>query len=62
MDNRIKKILVDGYGWVYAEATGGAPAGEITIIKVNGEMAHVNWYKKLNEEYNGKYVVVVVYF
>jgi len=34
----------------------------IEIIQKNGEMAYVDWFKKGNKEYNGKYVLEIEYF
>ena len=34
----------------------------IEIIQKNGEMAPVDWFKKGNKEYNGKYVLEIEYF
>ena len=53
-DNKIIRIIVDQVGMVHAE-----PDRPIEIIHVNGEMAMVNWFRKGNEEYNGKYVISV---
>lgn len=57
MDNRIiLAIVVDGIGWVYAEKD-----KPIEVFTVNGEMSLVNWYRKVNEEYNGRYVEYIRY-
>jgi len=47
---KIKQILIDGIGWIYSKD------GPIETFLVNGEMAHVNWYRQGNREFNGKYV------
>ena len=54
--NKIKRILVDQVGQVYAKD------GEIECILVNGEMASVNWFRQGNKEWNGKYVIEIEYF
>ena len=54
MNNKIISINVDQIGYVCSE-----PGEPIEIIQVNGEMAMVNWFRKGNEEYNGKYVIKV---
>ncbi len=51
----IEAIFVSDIGWVYAD---NAP---IEMFLVNGEMAAVGWFRKANEEYNGKYVQYVRY-
>jgi len=53
---KIKQILVDQYGWIYS-----GREGQIEEFFVAGEMANVKWFRKGNQEYNGKYVVVVEY-
>ena len=51
----IESIFIDQVGWRYSTD------GEIKVFQVNGEMAPVSWYSQNNEEYNGKYVVLVRY-
>ena len=73
----IKSILVDGQGYKYAEkqidglndSKGRQPMGTyrieknpIEIIKKNGEMAEVDWYKQGDTEWNGKYIIEVNYY
>jgi hypothetical protein len=53
---RIKFIYVDHVGAV------NSIDGEITAFLVNGEMAHVTWYRQGEQEFNGKYVIVIEYF
>ncbi len=70
---KIKQILVDGQGWVYANKTllsvGRTPDKDvytnnppIELFTKNGEMAPVDWYRYGNREYNGKYVIAVEYY
>jgi hypothetical protein len=54
MKNKILSINVDQVGMVYAD-----PDTPIETFVVNGEMAPINWFKKGNQEYNGKYVISV---
>ena len=64
---KIKKILVEGVGWVYSmfsdntSADGKTAPEPIEVFMVNGEMSLVAWYKKGKDEFNGKYVIQVVY-
>jgi len=51
----IKEILIDGQGWFYAKDE------DIVEFKVNGEMGFVSWYRQGDKEFNGKYVVEIVY-
>jgi len=60
MEIRIKRILVDGVGQVYRSFKKEVPE-EIVVIKKNGEMAEVDWYRQGNIEWNGKYVIEVEY-
>lgn len=39
-----------------------ASNGEIEPFLVNGEMAHVTWYRQGNREVNGKYVIAIEYY
>ena len=55
-DNKILSINVDQIGFI-----GSTPENPIELIQVNGEMALVNWFRRGNEEYNGKYVIRVVW-
>lgn len=55
-DKKISQILIDGQGWV--SSTTNEP---IEWFGVNGEMATVSWYRKGNREFNGKYVVEIIY-
>ncbi len=57
MTQTIKKITVDQIGAIFS-----APDRPIETFIVNGEMAPVVWFRRGNEEYNGKYVIQVVYF
>lgn len=59
MDNEnktINRIYVEPAGYVHAEE--GLP---IEKFNVNGEMAPVTWYRKGNQEFNGKFVQYVLY-
>ncbi len=49
-------MLIDGLGWINSNAD-----KPIELILKNGEMAHVEWFKQGDTEYNGKYVVVINY-
>lgn len=51
----IEQIYVNGIGWIYADSE------PIEAFTVNGEMALVAWYRKGNEEYNGRYVQCIKY-
>lgn len=53
---KIIKIYVEHIGWIWSDSSGA-----IEVFSVNGEMASVNWYRKGKEEFNGKFVVTVVY-
>lgn len=60
---QIEKIFVDQIGWVYSQF-GDNTSGNyepIEVFTVNGEMAPIVWYKKGRDEFNGKYVIQVVY-
>ncbi|MGD9276325.1 MAG: hypothetical protein PVJ67_04080 [Candidatus Pacearchaeota archaeon] len=56
----IDRILVDGVGQIYRSYAKEVPE-DIEVIKKNGEMAEVDWYKQGNMEWNGKYVIEVEY-
>lgn len=53
---KIKQILVDGQGWISSDSY-----GEIEVFLVPGEMAMVQWFRKGNKEFNGKYVIQINY-
>ena len=55
MKNKIISINVDQIGHI-----GATPENPIEVIVTPIELGH-NWYKRGNEEYNGKYVIRVVY-
>lgn len=58
-EKTIKQLLVAvGSDTHIVNATETTP---ITLIRKNGEMALVDWYECGNEEFNGKYVISVVY-
>lgn len=52
---KISSINVDQIGHI-----GSTPENPIEVIVTPIELGH-NWYKRGNEEYNGKYVIRVVY-
>ena len=54
MNRRIIRILIEGQGWEYSEAEGEP---EIEEIEKNGE----RWFRQGCYEFNGRYVVMVVY-
>ena len=60
-NKKISKILVEGVGWVHSSADGKTASEPIEVFMVNGEMSQVAWYKKGKDEFNGKYVIQVVY-
>jgi hypothetical protein len=64
-NTKIKQILVDQIGWIYSSFSdnqvGGSGNEPIEVFTVNGEMAPIVWYKKGNNEFNGKYVIQIVY-
>lgn len=55
MKDKIKRLLVDQVGQIYAIN------GEIKAFSVNGEMASVTWYRQGNREFNGKFVIEIEY-
>lgn len=56
MNRQIESILVEGVGYIYT-----GREGTIEAFTVNGEMAPVTWYRKGNQEWNGKFVIEVNY-
>jgi hypothetical protein len=52
---KIEYLQVDQIGWV------GNMNGDIEPFLVNGEMAHVTWYRQGSREFNGKYVIEIGY-
>lgn len=56
-ERKIKRIFFEG------ETSISSTAEEpIEKFEVNGEMAKVDWYRKGNFEYNGKFVQVIEYY
>lgn len=53
---KIIQIFVQDIGYIHSDSY-----GEIIKIQKTGDGAMVDWYKKDNKEWNGKYVVEVVY-
>ncbi|MDD5651743.1 MAG: hypothetical protein PHF86_15210 [Candidatus Nanoarchaeia archaeon] len=70
MDNlKIKQILVDGRGFIYAEGdiSSGISHCILEWFEVNGEMARVKWIRATYpdgtvKEFNGKYIIEVEYY
>jgi len=56
MSRQIESILVEGVGYIYTDQ-----GGTIETFTVNGEMAPVTWYRRGDQEWNGKYVIEVNY-
>jgi hypothetical protein len=55
MMKKIRYLRVDQVGCI------NSLDGEIDTFLVNGEMAHVKWFRQGNSEFNGKYVVEIGY-
>ena len=53
---KISNLHVDQIGFV------NSLDGEIEPFLVNGEMAHVTWYRQGDREFNGKYVIEIQYY
>lgn len=51
---------MDGQGWFRSQIT-DTEYIEIEEFSVNGEMAPVRWFRQGDREFNGKYVVEVIY-
>lgn len=62
-EKKIKKILVVDVGWVYSGFTDNTDDDDsrIEVFFIIGEMALVPWYRKGKHEFNGKYVIQIVY-
>ena len=58
IDREIEAIYCEPIGWVLVNNDNPTP---IEIFYVNGEMASLAWFRKGNEEFNGKYVQYVRY-
>lgn len=54
---RIKSILVEGPGYI-----SDSENNSIETFTVNGEMAPIVWFRRGNQEWNGKYVIEVNYY
>jgi hypothetical protein len=55
MEKKIIKIIVQDVGVIFADYD------PIERFDVNGEMAHVSWYRKGKREFNGKFVIEIQY-
>ena len=53
---KILQIFVQEIGYIHSNDD-----GEITKIQKAGDGAMVDWYKKGKREWNGRYVIEVVY-
>lgn len=64
MEKKIKNILIEGSGYIYylPESNNPNHMKPIEPFLVNGEMAHVTWYRQGNKEFNGKYVIQIEYY
>lgn len=51
----VESILVESIGYIYSDDD------PIENYTVNGEMALVDWYRKGNQEWNGRYVIQITY-
>lgn len=56
-ERKIIQILVDGSGhnWFCSKD------GKIERFTKSGEMAEVEWFRQKNREFNGKYVIEIIY-
>ena len=52
---KIRRILLEGQIEVHCND------GDIERFEKNGEMAPVEWFRQLDREFNGKYVIEIQY-
>ena len=58
MKKEIKQLIID-----YRTEDGivDSKNGKIERFEKNGEMAHIDWFRQGKQEFNGKYVISIIY-